>query len=69
MRLSSECQACTNCLLLLALLRFFLDQAFSQEDKAQELRPLRHDVSHYLSPLPFGIHFYVEQRPARSGKP
>src|SRR4030095_554582 len=66
---SSSCQGAANKLLLFALLRFFLDQSFGQEDEPQKLRPLRHDVPHYLPPLSFGIHLQIEYCPARSRKP
>ena len=61
-------RATANWLLRLALLRFFLHQPFSQENKPEKLCPLRHDVSHDLSPPPFRIHFQIEQCPPRSGK-
>ena len=51
---------------LLTLLRSFLNQFLGHEDKTEELRPLRHDVSNYFPPLRFGIHLQVEEYPAHS---
>src|SRR5437762_3656405 len=62
----SPASACCGAALLPAFLRFLLHQFFCHEDKAQELRPLRYDVSDYLPPFSFGIHLHVEQYPACS---